>query len=193
MNEVGVSLKGKNVKDIADAVAQALCVYTTTTPNLLSFFLSGTAGPVGNLSSIVVSGIVPQTMSSMMLFRANNKGLKGKNLKNLFDAISNGVSLNLMGMYVGGLTAGIALGMGFGKFSYINTMAVSNYLRSSFVIKMFKGKNVKDIIDAIAYGFSMHMKSTPTVTAGVLGAIAPVPPVGPIPVVMMPTVINTIS
>jgi len=63
----------------------------------------------------------------------------------------------------------------------------------SFVSKLFRGKNVNDLIDAIAFGFATHMKTVPTVSAVVLGAIAPVPPVGPIPVIAMPTVINNIT
>jgi len=128
MNETGVALTGKNTKDIADAVAQALSTYVLTNPSLISFFLSGTAGPVGNLTSVAVAGIIPQGMSSLMLTRALSKGLRGRSLKNLFDAISIGVSLHLSGMLVTGLTAGIAVGSGFGKFTYINDLVVSNML-----------------------------------------------------------------
>jgi len=193
LNEKGVAFSGKNNKDIADAISMALCTYVTTTPNLISFFLSGVAGPVGNLNSIVVSGIVPQAMSSLMVSRALSKGLRGKSLKHLFDAVSNGVSLSLNGMFVSGLTAGLAMGNGVGRFTFIQDLAVANYLRASFASKLFRGKNVRDIIDCIAFGFSMHMRSSPIVSATVLGAIAPIPPVGPVPMVAMPTVFNAIT
>jgi hypothetical protein len=191
-NESAKSFTGKNDMDIANAVASALSTYVISTPSLVQFTLSGTVGPVGQVTSIVVAGIVPQAMAGLMFTKAASLGLRGKNTLQLFQAISNGVCTHLQTMQVTGTTAGLAVGGGVGRFTFINKAAVKGLLQVNFLGKLIKGKNAPDIIESIAFGFTNHMKSAPVVSAVVAGAIAPVPPAGPVAVAGIPTVINKI-
>jgi hypothetical protein len=191
-NESAKSFTGKNAFDIADAVAGGLVTYTLSTPNLISFFLSGTVGPVGQIISISVAPIVPVAMANLMYAKGLSLGLKGKNILQLFQAISTGVSVHFQAAQVSGSTVGLAVGGGTGKFLYIVEQNVYNLVRLNLLGKVFTGKNRDNLAQAIAFGFTNHMKQSPTVTVTVVGAIAPVSPAGPLAIAGVPTVFNKI-
>lgn len=193
INESGKSFKGKNDRDIASAVANALVTYVISTPSLITFTLSGTVGPVGSVTGVKVSGISGQLMATAMITKANSLRLSGKNMIQFFQAISAGVATHLKVMQVTGTASGIAVGTGTGRFTKIAKPAVKSLLNINFLGKQIRGKNAKDIIESIAYGFTQHMKSVPTVTAIVAGAISPTPPTGPIPITGIPTIYNKIA
>ena len=179
---------GKSDKDLADGISLGLSTYLKT-PNLISFQLSGTMGPTGTLSSISYAGLVPSAMSSLMVSRAP---FTGKNWKGLCDAISTGFAISFMTSTVSGTTLGIALGTGVGRFISMIDSDLSNRIKSTTAIKQMTGSKKDQMIDAIAFGICTHFKTSVTVLASVTGAVAPVPPAGPVAVSGMPSVFNTI-
>jgi hypothetical protein len=184
------SFTGKNDLDLSNAIASGLVTYALATPNLISFILSGTVGPVGQVISISVAPIVPAAMAALMNTKALSLGLKGKNILQLFQAISTGVAIHFQTAQVSGTTAGLAVGAGTGKFLNIIEQNVYNLIRLNLLGKTFTGKNRDHLARAIAFGFTAHMKQSPTVTVTVAGAIAPVAPAGPLAITGMPTVFN---
>jgi len=191
-NESSKSFTGKNDKDISSAVANALVTYALSTPNLINFTCSGVVGPVGQVVSLVIGPIVPAAMANLMYIKALSLGLKGKNILQLFQAISTGVSTHFQTAQVSGTTAGLAVGTGTGKFLNLVENNVYNLLKLNFLGKVIKGKNSGHIGQCIAFGFTNHMKQSPTVTVVVTGAIAPVSPAGPVAITGIPTVFNKI-
>lgn len=191
-NEFSKSFTGKNDKDIADAVASGLVTYALATPNAITFTLSGTVGPIGQVTSISVAPIIPQAMAALMITRAGGSQLLGKNIAQLLQAISNGISIHFQTAQVTGTTAGLAVGAGTGRFTGLVEKTASNLIKLNLIRKRFTGKNRDQLADAIAFGFVSHMKQSPIVTATVAGAIAPVSPAGPIATTGIPTVFNKI-
>ena len=185
-------LVGKNSSDIASSVGTAIAQYIIV-PNLVTCTLSGTAGPAGIISSTAVVGLVPTAMSSLMLSKAVLKRLTGRDIRTLFDAISMGVVMVLSTMYLSGTSAGCAIGAGVGKFTAINEKALSGLIWKEFLRRKLTGKNNRDLADCVAFGVIKHLQTTVFFSVLVAGAIAPVPPAGPVPVIGIPSLTTKVS
>ena len=190
INESAKNFTGKNIKDLADAIAEALVTYALSTPNLVTFTGSGTVGPVGQVTSISVAPIVPAAMATLMNTKVKSLQLTGTKIFQLFQAISAGVSTHFQTAQMSGSTAGLAVGAGTGRFTNIVEQNVLRMLKLFFRSKRLSGKNAPQLAESVAFGFTSHMKQSPIVTATVAGAIAPVSPAGPIAVTGIPTVFN---
>jgi len=185
---------GRNAIDIADAVGSSVALHITT-PNMLSFTCSGTAGPVGTASSLVVAGIVPAAMSNLMRARAAQLGFGagGRDMGSFFSAIANGVCQVMNGAIVQGNFAGLAIGGGTAKLTKINAQALIKIMQANLASKALMGRDINKIADCISYGVVNQLKSGATFTILVTGAIAPVPPVGPLAVVGIPAIYSKIN
>lgn len=185
-------IKGRDAVKMADVVGTAVAMYLVT-PNLVTCSLNGTAGPVGSINSVAVFGLVPTAMSGFMFAKAASKNLKGRDIKKLFDAISSGLSQILMGMILTGTSAGIAVGAGVGSFTALSDKALSSLMYSAMLVKQLKGRDAQKLCDCISFGIVNHLKSSVRFTTVVTGAIAPVPPVGPVAVMSIPSLFTKIS
>jgi hypothetical protein len=185
-------LTGRDAIKLVDAVSTSVATYLVT-PNLVSCTLNGTAGPIGNINSMAVTGLVPTVMSGLMLSKAASKRLNGRDIKKLFDSISNGLSQILMGMVLSGTAAGIALGGGIGSFTAVNVSTLSNLMYSLMVSKQLTGRDAANLCESISFGIVNHLKSSVHFTVIVTGVIAPVPPVGPVAVIGIPSLFTKIN
>lgn len=185
-------LTGRDAIKLAGVVGSSVSKYLMI-PNMVSCSLNGTAGPVGNISSITVFGLVPTAMSGFMLSKAATKKLTGRDIKKLFDAISNGLSQVLMGMVLSGTAAGIAVGGGVGSFTALSDQALSKLMYATMLSKQLKGRDAANLCDSISFGIVNHLKTSVRFTTVVTGVIAPVPPVGPVAVVGIPSLFTKIS
>ncbi len=184
-------LKGRDGIKLSGAVASSLASYLTL-PNLVSCNLTGTAGPVGNINSISVFGLIPKTMSSLMVSKAFSKNLKGRDISKLCDAISNGVCQVLNGMMLSGTAAGIAVGSGLGNFTAVNAGSLSGLMLANMQSKQINGRDISKLCDSISYGIVQHLKTSVRFSLLVTGAIAPVPPAGPVAVTGIPSIFTKI-
>jgi len=183
---------GRNAIDLANAVGSAVATYLVM-PNLVSCTLSGVVGPIGNINSVVVGGLVPTTMSGFMLTKATSKKLTGRDINGILSAISSGIVQVLSGMVLSGTAAGIAVGTGTGKFTAVNAPALSKLILAQMVTKKLTGRNNIDLADSIAFGIVQQLKTAATFTVVVTGVIAPVAPAGPIAIAGVPSVFTKIS
>lgn len=181
---------GRNATDLANAIGLGLFTYLMT-PNLVSCSLVGTAGPVGNISSIVVAGLVPTSMSGFMTQKAAKK-LRGRDAMGLFSAISTGICTSLTAMMLTGTAVGVALGSGVGSFTAVNAQALSQQIALQMRVRKLLGKNNVDLADAVAFGIVQQLKTSTKFTLLVTGAIAPVPPVGPVAVASIPSIFTKV-
>jgi hypothetical protein len=186
------SIKGRDADSLADAVGRSVALHVTT-PNMVTCTLNGTAGPMGTITSLAVVGIVSKAMSGLMTAKAQTKKLTGRDIMTLFDAISSGISQVLMGMMLTGMAVGCAVGAGTGKFMALNAKMLAGLIVLNATIKSFRGRNMADLADCIAFGVVSHLKSSATFSVLAAGAIAPTPPTGPMAVVGIPSVTTKVS
>lgn len=185
-------LAGRNAIDIASAIGSSLAKYLIL-PNLVTCSLNGTAGPVGNINSVAVIGLVPTAMSNFMYGKALSRQLKGKDIKKIFDSISIGIVQILTSMILSGSAAGIAVGGGLGTFSAVNEQAFSKVLLTELKLRNIKGRDSITLGDCISFGIIKHLQSSVKFTTIVTGAVAPVPPAGPVAVIGIPSIFTKVS
>jgi hypothetical protein len=185
-------LAGRDAIKLSGAIGSSVSKYLMM-PNLVTCSLNGTAGPIGNINSVAVIGLVAPVMSGLMLSKAASKNFKGRDTKKFFDAISTGLSQVLMGMVLSGTAVGVAVGGGVGSFTALNDQVLSKLIYTMMLSKQLKGRDASSLCDCISFGIVNHLKTSVRFTVVVTGAIAPVPPVGPIPVVGIPSVFTKIS
>lgn len=184
-------MTGRNSIDISGAIGSAVSQYFLL-PNIVTCLLNGVAGPIGNVNSVAIVGLLPKAMGSLMYTRALSKGLKGRDLNTFFSSISAGLSQVFMTMILSGTAAGIALGSGVGTFSLINDSALSKLLYSYMLSKKMTGRDTIKLCDCISFGIVNHLRTSVTFTLTVVGPVAPPPPIGPVPVVGIPAVFTKI-
>lgn len=185
-----VGFKGKNDKDIADAVSTAIANYIIL-PNLATCSLNGTAGPTGTINSIAVLGLIPKTMGTLMGTAGRSKRLRGKDMNTFFSAIGTGVGLHLLSMRLQGTAVGIGPGGGTASFKALVEKTLEGLIFAQLQARQIKGKNAKDVASSVAKGFVQHMK-TSRFTVVSAGAVAPVPPAGPVAVTQIPSLFTKI-
>lgn len=185
-------ISGRDAIKIASSVGTSLAKYITL-PNLVTCSLNGTAGPIGNINSVSVIGLVPVTMSNFMYSKALSMHLKGRDIKKVFDSISTGIVQILIGMILSGSAAGIAVGGGIGTFSAVNEQALSKILFSELKLINLSGRDSKSFGDCISFGIIKHLQTSVKFTTVVTGAIAPIPPAGPIAVMGIPSIFTKVS
>lgn len=190
-NMLSKGLLGKNSRDIASAIGNAVGSLLLI-PNVVTCVVSGTAGPSGVISSLSVLGVSPKLMSSLMFTRGLSKGFTGKNSLDLYNAISAGVAQALFSLYLTGTVLGCGIGTGIGKFVNISEKLLSSRISSEMLFRAMLGTQVGTMSDIIAYGIVTHLKTSVSISVSVLGAVAPIPPVGPVPVAGIPSVTTQI-
>jgi hypothetical protein len=186
------SIKGRDAGSLADAIGLSVATHVTT-PNMVTCTLSGSAGPTGTITSLAVAGIVGKSMSGLMAVKAQTKKLTGRDILTLFDAISSGIAQVLMGSILSGSCIGCGVGVGTGKFLALNDKALSGLIVLNASSRAFRGRNIVDLADCIAFGVVNHLKSSATFSVLVAGAISPTPPTGPVAVTGIPSVTTKVS
>lgn len=186
-------IQGRDATKLASAIGTGIGNYLIT-PNLVTASLNGVAGPLGSVTSVAVVGFEPNSMSAQMNRKARSLsvGLKGRDIGKLFNAISSGLVQVLSTMFVTGTAAGIATGAGTGRFATLNESALTNLINAQMSAKGFTGRDKAKLASCVSAGLVSQMK-TVTLTLTSAGAVAPVPPVGPVSVAGIPTVYNKIS
>jgi hypothetical protein len=185
-------MTGRDIPKMAGVIGASVSKYLMI-PNMVTCSLNGTAGPLGNINSVVVAGLVPTVMSGLMLSKAASKKMTGRDVKKFFDAVSGGLCQVLMGMVLSGTAAGIAVGGGVGSFTALSDQALSKLMYSMMLSKKLNGRDAANLCDAISFGLVNHLKTSVKFTTVVTGVIAPVPPAGPVAVLGIPSVFTKIS
>lgn len=186
-------LLGRDTVAIANSVGAGVATHITT-PNMLTFSCSGAVGPTGVISSLVVAGISPTAMTSIMMSRAAQLGfgVGGRDTLSLFSAISKGVAAVLNGSVVQGSFAGLALGGGTAKLTKINAQVLTRLIQANLVSKGILGRDSRKLADCLSFGIVNQLRAGATYSILVTGAAAPVPPVGPVPIAGIPAIFSRI-
>jgi hypothetical protein len=188
----GRSLRGRGARTLANAIGTGLYVYLQT-PNLVSCnFLMGFAGPIGNISSIIVGGLVPSTMAGYMIQKAGKK-LTGRDLSKLFNAISIGVCTSLTSITLNGTTIGVGVGSGTGSFSAVTAEGLSKSIALQMKAKRLLGVNSVDLANVVGFGIAQQLKTATKITVLASGTVAPVAPTGPVAISNLPSVFTKIA
>jgi hypothetical protein len=168
----GVGFAGRDMFKLADAIGRAVFIHVST-PNMTLSSLAGTIGPVGTVNNVApVVGIVPTVMSNLINANGLQSGFVGRDLRKLSQAISFGLSQVLLTMVLNGSAIGVSVGGGSAKFA---------------------GRDMFKLATMVSTGVVMHLMSSATFPVVSVGVIAPIPPVGPLPIAAVPTVFSKIS
>lgn len=182
---------GRDLQSLCSATGNAV-FQNVIIPNITTCTLNGTAGPTGTIIHITVLGIVPTAMAGLMNSKAASVGFTGKEMSKLFSAFSRGVSLSLLSMQMTGTVAGCAVGAGTGKFYGLQANALGASIKAQHAAKTLTGKESIKLADIFAFGIATHLAQSATFTVSVAGAIAPVPPAGPVAVASIPSIFTKI-
>lgn len=189
---VSVGFKGRDMGKIADSVGRAVFMHLSV-PNITMSLLSGLVGPVSSVINTAVVGIMPIAMNSLMKAKGFQNGFRGRDLPKLSRAISMGVSQVLMTMVHNGSSVGLALGTGTSKFVGLNSGILSKIITVNLASTGFKGRDMRKLSSMVATGVTAHLMTSAVFPVVATGVVAPIPPVGPLPAVGMPTVFSKIS
>lgn len=181
---------GRDMSALADAIGIGV-FEDVCTPSITSGFLTGTVGPVGTVTSVSVAGIVSTAMASLIKAKGAQNGFTGRDMGKLADAVANGVCSVLLTMILQGTTVGLAVGAGTANFVGLNANKLSADIK--LALPSFTGRDILSLADMVATGIVMHLTSSATFSVVAVGAISPVPPVGPIAITGIPILVPTIS
>jgi hypothetical protein len=187
-----VGFTGRDMGKIADAVGRSVFTHLST-PDVTTSTLTGTVGPVGSVSSVSVTGVVPTAMKSIIEGKGALSGFTGRDLNKLAQAISLGVSTQLMTMVLNGSAVGVAIGVGTSSFTGINATTLSSLLKVALAGTGFSGRDLGKLSDMVATGIVQHLQASATFSVVVMGVISPVPPTGPLAITGIPTILSQIS
>jgi hypothetical protein len=187
-----VGFTGRDMGKMADAIGRAVFMHLSV-PNMATATLTGTVGPVGSVTNLSVLGIVPNVMQGLMVAQGASSGFTGRDLTKLAQAISNGVSTQLLTMILSGTTAGLAVGGGTASLTGINQNALGSILKASLASVGYTGRDMSKLADMVSAGIVQHLQTSATFAVTAVGAIAPVPPTGPLVATSIPTVFSKIS
>jgi len=187
-----VGFQGRDMGKLADAIGRAVYIHLVT-PDMAVASITGTVGPVGSVTNVSVQGIVPTVMQSLMTVKGASSGFSGRDLNKLSQAISNGISIQLMTMMLTGTTAGLAIGAGTATLTGINSTVLGSLLKAAFASVGFTGRDMLKLADMISSGVVQHLQTSASFAVIATGAIAPTPPTGPVPIAGIPTIFSQIS
>jgi hypothetical protein len=189
----GVGFAGRDMFKLADAIGRAVFIHVST-PNMTLSSLAGTIGPVGTVNNVApVVGIVPTVMSNLINANGLQSGFVGRDLRKLSQAISFGLSQVLLTMVLNGSAIGVSVGGGSAKFAALNPTVLGNLLKVQMASVGFAGRDMFKLATMVSTGVVMHLMSSATFPVVSVGVIAPIPPVGPLPIAAVPTVFSKIS
>lgn len=181
---------GRDAFKFAQAVGSSVSTILTR-PNAVSGFVSGTAGVTGNMVALAPVGVSSALMSGLM-FSKGVATFTGRDYYTMCSAVAKGICLILRTSILTGKVMGVGPGAGIGKFLGIAPAMLFALILPQMSVRSFLGLNVSTLADAIAFGVVMHLLSTVTFTVTSLGAPAPVPPTGPVPVVGIKSILSNL-
>lgn len=177
----GSGFKGKFDSNLASAIGTAIANYLLT-PNLVTCTLSGSSGITASISSTSTIVTDPNLMATLMNQRALGDNISGRDAFKFFSSVAKGISFNLQSSFLSGFAAGIGPGGGIGRFTNLNEQIISRLITALFTSKSITGRDANNLSKAIAFGFVNHLVTFVTIPVVCVGAVAPIPPAGPVPV-----------
>jgi hypothetical protein len=125
-------------------------------------------------------------MSSLMMIKAASSGVRGRDIKKLFDAVSFGVCNTLLTTaFAQGVVIGGGVGAGQGKIINMVPSALQSLISVNLASKLLTGSKTMALSGALAFGICTHVMTLGVVITSCIGAFAP-PPAGPVPIPAAP-------
>lgn len=181
-NAASQTLAGSKLTDLAAAISAAVCQYVLSVSTVNSTNIA--MGPGSGTQTGTITGLVPATMSSLMLAKAASLGIAGRDTSKLFDAVSFGVVNSMSTVLLQGTIIGAGPGTGTGTILGLTPVALQGFILAQTSVKLLSGSKLNDIMAAVAFGVCMHLSSA-VVQATDIG-IAASPPAGPVPFPVAP-------
>jgi len=172
-------LAGNKFPFIVSAICSATCQYILSSAVVNS--MNTVIGPGYGTQAGVIVGLVPDSMSSLILLKGQSMGIGGKDFRKLCDAVSFGVVSSMSSVTMQGSVMGGGPGIGTGTISGLIPSALESLIYQQEIFRLIHGVSMRKMISAIAFGICTHIMAASVIITDI-GTPAP-PPVGPIPVV----------
>jgi len=176
-------VSGSKLPDMVTAISNATADYILSVSTVNSTNIA--LGPGAGTQTGKISALNPTTMSAQMMLKAGPKGLSGRDLKKLFDAVSFGVVNAMKTVVLQGTIMGAGPGIGTGKITgLVSTTLKAAILGQSF-FRQVSGDKLGALIDCMAFGITNHIMSVGVINVNNIGAAAG-PPAGPVTIPTAP-------
>lgn len=176
-------IAGSKLPFIVSAISSSTCQNILLSSVINS--VNNVLGPGSGTQIGRITGLSSQGMSFMMSLKASSLGMSGRDLKNLFDAISFGVVNSLNGTIMQGAVIGGGPGTGVGRITGLVPSILASTMMSQNAFRMMAGSKLLNIVSAISFGICIHTMTLGVVNITNIGVAAP-PPVGPVPIPLAP-------
>lgn len=176
-------MAGSKFPTLVSAVSNATSQYILATSIVNSTNIA--LGPGAGTQTGRISGLVPSTMSLMMMGKAAAQGLSGRDIKALFDSVSFGVINALKATLLQGVIIGAGPGTGTGKIVGLVPSGLQALILSQSFFRLISGDKLRALISAMAFGICNHILSAAVVNVTNIG-VAAGPPIGPITIPAAP-------
>lgn len=176
-------LSGDKLSALVTAISNATAQYILAASTVNSTNIA--LGPGSGTQTGRISGLIPNTMSSLMMLKASSMGLAGKDIKKLLDAVSFGVVNSMKNVLLQGVIIGAGPGTGTGKITGLSASALQKLILAQSFFRQISGDKLKALISAMSFGIVNHIMSSGIVNITDIG-IAASPPVGPVTIPTAP-------
>jgi len=176
-------MSGSKFPSIVSAISAASCQYILAVSTVNSTNIA--LGPGVGTQTGTIMGLVPTAMTSLMQAKALSRGISGRDTMKLFSSVSTGVCTSMKSVILQGTIIGAGPGTGTGKILGLVPTGLETLIFAQSIFRLISGRNLKDIISAIAFGICTHIMTTATVLCTDIG-VAAGPPVGPVPIPAAP-------
>ncbi len=176
-------MAGSKFPTLISAVAGATSQYILAASIINSTNIA--LGPGAGTQTGKIVGLMPSTMSLLMMGKAAAAGLSGRDIKALFDSISFGVVNAMKATLLQGTIIGAGPGTGTGKILGLVPSALQGLILGQSFFRLISGDKLKAMVSAMAFGICNHIMTTGTVTVTNIG-VAAGPPVGPVTIPAAP-------
>jgi len=176
-------MSGDKFSVIVTAISNATAQYIPSAAIVNSTNIA--LGPGSGTQTGRISGLVPSTMSSLMMLKASSAGLSGRDIRKLLDAVSFGVVNSMENVVLQGVIIGAGPGTGTGKITGLSASALQKLILAQSFFRQISGDKLKALISAMSFGIVNHIMSSGIVNITDIG-VAASPPLGPITIPTAP-------
>ncbi|RKY82316.1 hypothetical protein DRQ07_01665 [candidate division KSB1 bacterium] len=176
-------LSGDKLSALVTAISNATAQYVLSAAIVNSTNIA--LGPGSGTQTGRISGLVPNTMSSLMMLKASSAGLSGRDIRKLLDAVSFGVVNSMKSVLLQGVIIGAGPGTGTSKITGLSTSALQKLILAQSFFRQISGNKLRALISAMSFGIINHIMLSGIVNITDIG-VAASPPVGPVTIPTAP-------
>ena len=165
------SIKGKMITDFCEALSEGL---VSSFKSMNKVITTDTGVMTKGSGKGKMIGIAPSVLKTMVVAKLKSKDIKGKEVNDLSDAVSQAVCSHILASNeVKTDSTGVSLGAGVGKVLGLVPSTMDKAIKSKLKNKSIKGKMIPNFCTAFSEAFCTHVMSMALVNVVISGSPAP--------------------